>query len=250
MRRSGPWVLEKDRTCTTRSGSQAPSETSGAVLMAPEWSSSTTHGTGSTARSTRASDAARAGVVETPVGLWARGCSTIAAGRVASARRSDSGRTPEPVELDRHHLGAERLDQVVERREAGRLEDHAVAVRHDLLEHARDAVGGAVDDGERLGGGRPGGGERRGAARAPPAPRGSPGSSRARRPGAAPARAGAAAPGRGCRARGRGAGSSGPAPRSPATRGLSRGSAARGRRCRPARGRRPARYGAGPATPR
>ncbi len=97
MRRSGPCDLAYERRWTTRSGSQVPRLTSGAIEMPEEWSSSTTHGRSPPdLRSTRTSCSARATVVETPVGLWARGWSTTATGRAARARRSESGVTPAP----------------------------------------------------------------------------------------------------------------------------------------------------------
>ena len=65
------------------------------MLMAPEWSSSITHGTSLRRRpSTFASASARARVMEMPVGLWALGCRTTATGRDSNARFSESGRMP------------------------------------------------------------------------------------------------------------------------------------------------------------
>ena len=96
MRRSGPCDFEKLRTCTTRSGSHVPSVTSPSVEMSPEWSSSITtrSSTSDAERMTRASSAARAGVIDAPVGFWARGCSSTATGRRCSARASASGTMP------------------------------------------------------------------------------------------------------------------------------------------------------------
>ncbi len=128
--------------------------------MAPEWSSSTTHGTASRRRpSTFASASARVRVMETPVGLWARGWRTTATGRDSNASFNESGRMPSASSADRDDLGPQRLDEVEERREAGVLEHHPVAVADDLLEHPPDAVDRAVDDGQRLDGVGPGGDE-------------------------------------------------------------------------------------------
>ena len=167
-----------------------------------------------------------------PVGLCARGCSTTATGRASSARRSESGVMPVLVERDRHHLGAERLDQVEERRESRRLEHHAVAVRDDLLEHPGDAVGRAVDDGDRLGLVGPRRGQHLAAARGAPAPPGRRARPRAGRPGAAPGPGRAAASGRACRGTGRAAARPGRRRPGRAAAATATGSGCRGRRCR------------------
>ena len=72
--------MEKLNTCTVRPGSAEPRLTGGADAMSPAWSSSTTSTSGCL-RSTAASWRTRAGVMLTPVGLCALGCTNSATGR-------------------------------------------------------------------------------------------------------------------------------------------------------------------------
>ena len=204
IRRSGPCDLEKLRTCTTRSGRWLPRETSGLVLIAPEWSSSTIHGTGCLRRldSTSASCRARSGDIEMPVGFCARGWRTTATGRESRAARSETGQHARVVHRQRHDLGAEGLDEVVEGRVAGSLQRDPVAEADALLEHAADPVGGAVDDGDRLGWGRARSPRGWLAAQAAPARPGRRRCPRGRRPGRRRGRGWAAGRGRACLARG------------------------------------------------
>ncbi len=96
MRRSGPCDLANERTCSTRPGSQAASETSGAELIAPEWSSSitTVSAAARVRRSSAASSAPRSVVSDAPVGFCARVCSSTTLGAAASPAANASGRIP------------------------------------------------------------------------------------------------------------------------------------------------------------
>lgn len=92
---------------------------------------------------------ARSGVIETPVGFCARGCSRRAEGPRDRARASDSGVMPSASSSTGTGTACTLLDEVEKVREAGRFHDDPIAEAHDLLERSRDAIHRPIDDRER-----------------------------------------------------------------------------------------------------
>ena len=172
-----------------------------------------------------------------PVGFWARGWRTTASGARAQRGTKRAGPDPGLVHLDGHDLGAQRLDEVVEGREAGGLERDPVAEVDALLEHARDPVGGAVDDGDHLGRVGPGRLEHRAQLGQHGLVLVDAGARRGPRPGRRRARGSAAARDRGCRARGPSAGRRGWRRPARAAAGSATHAVSRARRCPSVRAR-------------